>query len=127
MFRDADDLRARWVESHRWTPALAIPDRDRMVHEWSKAVGRSLDWIDAERRRGGAFSPALEMMSSPILGEFAGTFVLVLLGDGVVAGVLLNGLEERERRLDCDRNRLGARRDGRRLHGQRPSAAPTPT
>jgi glycerol uptake facilitator protein len=28
-------------------------------------------------------------MSSPILGEFAGTFVLVLLGDGVVAGVLL--------------------------------------
>ena len=28
-------------------------------------------------------------MSSPILGEFAGTFVLILLGDGVVAGVLL--------------------------------------
>jgi len=47
VFRDADDLRARWVESHRWTPAMAIPDRDRMVHEWSKAVARSLDWIDA--------------------------------------------------------------------------------
>jgi glycerol uptake facilitator protein len=28
-------------------------------------------------------------MSSPVLGEFAGTFVLMLLGDGVVAGVLL--------------------------------------
>ena len=28
-------------------------------------------------------------MSSPLLGEFAGTFVLILLGDGVVAGVLL--------------------------------------
>ena len=28
-------------------------------------------------------------MSSPVLGEFAGTFVLILLGDGVVAGVLL--------------------------------------
>jgi glycerol uptake facilitator protein len=28
-------------------------------------------------------------MSSPILGEFAGTFILILLGDGVVAGVLL--------------------------------------
>jgi glycerol uptake facilitator protein len=28
-------------------------------------------------------------MSSPVLGEFAGTFILILLGDGVVAGVLL--------------------------------------
>jgi glycerol uptake facilitator protein len=28
-------------------------------------------------------------MSSPLLGEFAGTFILILLGDGVVAGVLL--------------------------------------
>jgi glycerol kinase len=47
VFRDADDLRARWVESHRWTPAMAVADRDRMVHEWSKAVARSLDWVDA--------------------------------------------------------------------------------
>ncbi|EMO27739.1 MIP family channel protein [Leptospira interrogans serovar Bataviae str. HAI135] len=29
------------------------------------------------------------MMGSPILGEFLGTFVLILLGNGVVAGVLL--------------------------------------
>lgn len=29
-------------------------------------------------------------MSSPFLGEFMGTLVLILLGDGVVAGVLLN-------------------------------------
>ena len=28
-------------------------------------------------------------MSSPVLGEFAGTFILLVLGDGVVAGVLL--------------------------------------
>ena len=28
-------------------------------------------------------------MSSPVLGEFVGTFILILLGDGVVAGVLL--------------------------------------
>jgi len=47
VFRDADDLRARWVESHRWTPAMAIADRERMVREWSKAVDRSLDWMDA--------------------------------------------------------------------------------
>ena len=47
VFRDADDLRARWVESHRWTPAMAGADRDRLVREWSKAVARSLDWVDA--------------------------------------------------------------------------------
>ena len=28
-------------------------------------------------------------MASPLLGEFVGTFILILLGDGVVAGVLL--------------------------------------
>ena len=48
VFRDADDLRARWVEGHRWTPAMAIADRERMVREWSKAVQRSLDWTDVE-------------------------------------------------------------------------------
>jgi len=47
VFRDADDLRARWVESHRWTPAMAMADRERMVREWQKAVNRSLDWVDA--------------------------------------------------------------------------------
>jgi glycerol kinase len=47
VFLDVDDLRARWAESHRWTPAMAIADRERLVHEWTKAVGRSLDWIDA--------------------------------------------------------------------------------
>jgi glycerol kinase len=47
VFRDVDDLRARWAESHRWTPAMAIADRERLVRDWTKAVGRSLDWIDA--------------------------------------------------------------------------------
>ena len=48
VFRDADDLRARWVESHRWTPAMDSADRDRLVREWSKAVSRSLNWVDVE-------------------------------------------------------------------------------
>jgi glycerol kinase len=47
VFRDSEDLRARWVESHRWTPVMGDTDRERLVREWTKAVGRSLDWIDA--------------------------------------------------------------------------------
>jgi glycerol kinase len=46
VFRDLDDLRARWAESSRWTPAMAVADRERMVREWQKAVNRSLDWIE---------------------------------------------------------------------------------
>ena len=46
VFRDADDLRAKWVESHRWTPAMADADRKRLVRDWTKAVSRSLDWLD---------------------------------------------------------------------------------
>jgi glycerol kinase len=46
VFRDLDDVRARWAESRRWTPAMAVADRERLVREWTKAVGRSLDWLD---------------------------------------------------------------------------------
>jgi glycerol kinase len=46
VFRDLDDLRARWVEGHRWTPAMAVADRARLVREWQKAVSRSLDWLE---------------------------------------------------------------------------------
>ena len=46
VFRDTDDLRTRWAESHRWTPAMAVADREHLVGEWTKAVGRSLDWLD---------------------------------------------------------------------------------
>ena len=34
-------------------------------------------------------------MASPIFGEFLGTLVLILLGNGVVAGVLLKGSKGR--------------------------------
>jgi len=32
-----------------------------------------------------------DSMTSPLLGEFLGTMILILLGDGVVAAVLLKG------------------------------------
>jgi glycerol kinase len=45
VFRDADDLRSRWTESRRWHPAMDEETRQRMLQRWSRAVGRSLDWV----------------------------------------------------------------------------------
>ncbi len=45
VFRDVDDLRARWVESHRWHPRMEDQARQQMLQRWTKAVGRSLDWM----------------------------------------------------------------------------------
>ena len=44
-FRDADDLRTRWAESHRWHPQMQDDARQQMLRRWTKAVGRSLDWV----------------------------------------------------------------------------------
>jgi glycerol kinase len=45
-FRDLDDLKTRWVESRRWSPQMPDGPRDHLLRQWTKAVGRSLDWID---------------------------------------------------------------------------------
>jgi glycerol kinase len=46
VFHDVDDLRSRWVERRRWAPQMDDAMRRRLVHEWAKGVGRSLDWVD---------------------------------------------------------------------------------
>jgi glycerol kinase len=44
-FRDVDDLRARWVESRRWSPAMDAETRGMLLGRWNKAVSRSLNWL----------------------------------------------------------------------------------
>ena len=44
VFRDAEDLRSRWIESRRWHPQMEEGMRRHMVGCWSRAVSRSLDW-----------------------------------------------------------------------------------
>ena len=51
-------------------------------------------------------------MTSTMLGEFMGTCILILLGNGVVAGVVLNKSKAGRRRLDRDHHRLGICRHG---------------
>ena len=44
VFRDADDLRSRWMESRRWQPNMSDAVRQQLLQRWNKAVSRSLDW-----------------------------------------------------------------------------------
>lgn len=48
-------------------------------------------------------------MTSPVFGEFVGTAVLVLLGDGVVGGGVAAWFESSERGMDGDHGRMGVR------------------
>ena len=41
-------------------------------------------------------------MMKELFGEFLGTLILILLGNGVVAGVVLPKNQEQQCRLDCD-------------------------
>ena len=45
VFRDQDDLRSRWSESHRWQPNMSSAVREQLLARWQKAVTRSLDWL----------------------------------------------------------------------------------
>ena len=58
-------------------------------------------------------------MTSKFFGEFMGTLILILMGNGVVANVLLKKKQSRGRGLDGDRHRMGLRGDDRRLHRDR--------
>jgi glycerol kinase len=46
LFRDLDDLRARWIEGRRWQADMQDAERQRMLKLWTKAVSRSLDWLE---------------------------------------------------------------------------------
>jgi glycerol kinase len=45
FWADLDELRERWTEDRRWTPAAEPALREREYARWQKAVGRSLDWV----------------------------------------------------------------------------------
>ena len=41
-----DDIRANWAEDTRWLPTMAAEERERLYSGWTKAVQRTLDWVD---------------------------------------------------------------------------------
>jgi glycerol kinase len=41
-----DDVIANWEEATRWSPQMDDAEREHQLHQWNKAVARTLDWID---------------------------------------------------------------------------------
>ncbi|MFH5207614.1 glycerol kinase GlpK [Antrihabitans spumae] len=48
FWKNTDELRENWNESHRWTPEWTEEQRTAAYAGWKKAVTRSLDWVDVE-------------------------------------------------------------------------------
>ena len=46
FWKDRDELRANWQEGERWQPTMKADERDRLMRNWSKAVSKTLDWVD---------------------------------------------------------------------------------
>ena len=48
FWQDTAELAAHWRESRRWEPQVPDAVREREMRRWSKAVQRTLDWVDDE-------------------------------------------------------------------------------
>ncbi|WP_265445305.1 glycerol kinase GlpK [Flexivirga meconopsidis] len=48
FWKDEAELTKQWAEDKRWEPQMSEQDRTRLMAKWSKAVQRTLDWVDAE-------------------------------------------------------------------------------
>jgi glycerol kinase len=48
FWKDRDELRANWQEERRWVPRMESAERERLLRTWSKALSRTLDWVDAD-------------------------------------------------------------------------------
>ena len=46
-----DELRRNWAEDRRWQPRMDDRTRDREYRHWTKAVARSMDWVEPEDGR----------------------------------------------------------------------------
>ncbi|MDO4606354.1 MAG: glycerol kinase GlpK [Bowdeniella nasicola] len=48
-----DDVRARWREGERYRPTMPAAERERLYRLWTKAVKRTLDWVDEDVEESG--------------------------------------------------------------------------
>ncbi|AKS31475.1 glycerol kinase GlpK [Mycolicibacterium goodii] len=48
FWRNTDELRENWNESHRWSPQWSEEQRTTGYAGWRKAVERTLDWVEVQ-------------------------------------------------------------------------------
>jgi glycerol kinase len=41
-----EELRENWAVDRTWEPHMEPEQRERLYHEWKKAVTRSFDWVE---------------------------------------------------------------------------------
>jgi glycerol kinase len=46
FFSGTEELVANWAIDHRWEPQMNADARERLYHDWKKAVSRSFDWVE---------------------------------------------------------------------------------
>ena len=84
FFKDIDDLRGRWSVDRTWKPQMDAARRAgivRILEEGGHAVVRLAVTAGTTTQE--------ENNASKFFGEFMGTLILILMGNGVVANVLL--------------------------------------
>jgi glycerol kinase len=62
FWKDTDELRANWAESQRWSPTWSDRQRQDGYAGWSKAVQRTLDWVDVDDEQA---APAADPQAAP--------------------------------------------------------------
>jgi len=103
VFTVRGELRTKWKSDRVWKPAMGRLTETGYIADGRKLLqGLSTGW---KLKHG-------ELNDSAWLGEFLGTMILILLGDGVVAGVLLKK-SKAEGSGWMVITELGIRRDGR--------------
>jgi glycerol kinase len=45
-YQDLEDLKSNWAIDYTWNPHLDEVERETLYKCWTKAVARSLDWVD---------------------------------------------------------------------------------
>lgn len=44
VWKNTHELLSQWQESHRWSPEVSLEDAQEGLHNWNKAIERTLNW-----------------------------------------------------------------------------------
>ncbi|MCO5177746.1 MAG: glycerol kinase GlpK [Thermomicrobiales bacterium] len=47
FWANTDELRQNWNEDKRWEPRMGEDEREKLYHDWKRAVERTFDWVES--------------------------------------------------------------------------------